>query len=417
MKSPQRKYLWISLLNVFFIVSSSAQSVPDLQTRLEQERADLGAMRHVVASLNRIDSTFEAYFPMWSVLDQTLRMKVFVAFRKRNIQYNERDDVYVIASPDTQELVDIHVGESIYGRLLTRNILDRTLKRDLLQLHTYPFAEETPPGYRRANFNRRALARPVVPHWVSASISLFGGELRFNNEWSLIGKVGDNALGYPFWSSGQAWLMLRYKSVALGARLPVHGGLDDFALGLQTRRLNGSSGFAGEVEVEWDALRIQSKNFAYGGIGGSFAVGKLGNRRPELLTPDHQRLFSISDIVEVHYSFDYQFDRALQMLSVQSGVSYHRVTVNKLDQLDIVAGEKAKTFVHPRVSVHYRHQRADWFTLSAELSRLALLSARAELVPGFVFAEARYASVFLRDPQPWEHSTYFYGTIGLTFDF
>jgi hypothetical protein len=404
---------------IWFVLASPlvAQDLPELQMQLDKSREDLGALRRVVNSLDRVDSTFEAYFPVWRVLDQTLRLKVFAAFRKRNISYNDRDDVYVIATPDTQEIVDVHIGDGKYGRLLTRNILDRTLKAELLRVHDYPIAEEIPPGYYRANSNRKSSARPLTPNWVSANISLFGGEVRFGNDWALVGKVGDDVLGYPFWSSGQAWLMLRYKSIAIGTRLPVHGGLDDFALGLRTRRLNGSTGLAAEFEIEWDLLKIGSDNFTYGGLGGSFSIGRLSNRRPDLLTDDLQKLYSISHIAELHYTFDLQFDHALQLMIVQAGIGYHRVSVSKMENVDIVKADEARSFALPIITVAYKHQRADWFTVRGQLSRLATISAWAELVPGYVFAEVKYSSVIFRDPRPWEHPSYFYGTLGLRFDF
>ncbi len=394
-----------------------AQDLPELQMQLDRSSDDLRALRRVVNSLDRVDSTFEAYFPVWRVLDQTLRLKIFAAFHKRNIAFDARDEVYVIATPDTQEIVDIHIGDSKYGRLLTRNILDRSLKTELLRVHDYPIAEEIPPGYFRASHTRKSFARPLTPNWVSANISLFGGEVHFGNEWALVGKVGDDVLGYPFWSSGQTWLMIRYKAIALGARLPVHGGLDDFALGLRTRRLNGSTGFAAEFEIEWDALKIRSNNFTYGGLGGSFSIGRLSNRRPDVLTNDLQRLYSISHLAELHYTFDLQFDHALQLITIQAGIGYHRVTVSKVDNLDIVKADEATAFVHPNIVATYRHQRADWFAVRGQFSRLASISAWAELVPSYVYAEVKYSAVVFRETRPWEHPSYVYGTLGLRFDF
>lgn len=413
----QRRHVFSFVVGFMLASTLAAQDLPELQAQLDKSREDLRALRRIVNSLDRVDSTFEAYFPVWRVLDQTLRLKVFAAFRKRDISFDVRDDVYVIATPDTQEVVDIHVGDNKYGRLLTRNILDRTLKAELLRVHDYPLAEEIPRGYNRANHNRKSFARPVTPNWVSADISLFGGEVRFGNDWALVGKVGDDVLGYPFWSSGQAWLMVRYKSIAIGTRLPVHGGLDDLALGLRTRRLNGSTGLAAEFEIEWDLLKIRSNNFTYGGLGGSFSIGRLSNRRPELLTSDLQRLYSITHVAELHYTFDLQFDQTLQFLSVQAGIGYQRVSISRLEKVDIMKAGDDNAFVHPSIMVMYKHQRADWFTVRAQLSRLATISAWAELVPDFVFVEVRYAAVVFRQPRSWEHSSYLYGTVGLRFDF
>jgi hypothetical protein len=394
------------------------QSTSHLREQYKREQADLEALRRIVRSLNSVDSTYEAYFPTWLVLDQTLRLKAMDVFRSRGIAVSENDDVVIVATPDSQDVVDIRIGESNYGRLYARSALDRTIKQELLRPQSYVSDERTPTGYSRSDSEtRKAFARPISPDWISASVSLFGGEIRFANDWSLIGKVGDDVLGYPFWSSGQVWLMIRYKSVALGGRLPVHGGLDDFTLGFRTRRLNGSTGVCGEFEIEWDAIRIDSRNFTYGGLGGSFAIGTLGDRRPELVTPDPNKLYSIPSLLELHYSFDYQFNRSGQLLSAQVGISYHNVTTSKFRELEVIRIGEPESFVHPHIVLVYTHQRADWFKVSGQLSRLSLLSAWVELVPRFVFAEVKYSSVLFREHRSWEHSSYFYATIGINFDF
>lgn len=409
----------VAILSLFFQspLAGQEQSLPDLRRQYGQEQTNLQALRRIVRSLDDIDTSFASYFPVWSVLDRTMKLKVYEAFRNRNLPFDEIDDVLIVASPDTQEIFDIRIGESRYGRLFSKVVLDRNLKQELLRPRSYPFAEQIPLGYHSGKETRKGLPQPVAPDWISLNISLFGGSLHFGNSWSIVGKLGDDVLGYPFWSSGQAWLMVKYKSIAIGARLPVHGGLEDFSLGLSTRLLNGSAGLGAEFEIEWDASRIPLDNFTYGGFGGSLAIGKLNDRRVALFTSDLDNLYSISTLMEAHYMFDYQFDRARQMLNVHLGFIHHTVTHRKLNEVGLVKGGEPQSFDHPYLTVQYKHQHIDWFKLSTRFSRLLMFSAWAEIVPSFLFVEVKYSTVLFRDPKPWENHSYLYGTLGLNFSF
>jgi hypothetical protein len=203
--------------------------------------------------------------------------------------------------------------------------------------------------------------------------------------------------------------------------LPLHGGLSEVKiarpLNLQPRLLNGSVGGAGEFEFEWDALKINSPHFPYGAVGGMFAVGSLDKRRGDLLTSDWNNLYSISTILQGYYAFDYLFDEQKQNLNVHLGISFHRVSRSKVDGDQIVKAGDPEDFVDPLIRVEYKNQRIDWFKLTGQFSRLLMLTAWAELVPYFMYAEVKYSRVVFSDRKPWEHDYYVYGTIGFNFDF
>src|SRR5512146_2649209 len=65
----------------------------------------LDSLSEEFQSLNRIFTTLDAgdtvytpFFPMWSVLDRGLKLRVYSTFRNHNIAFSTDDPVYVIAT-------------------------------------------------------------------------------------------------------------------------------------------------------------------------------------------------------------------------------------------------------------------------------------------------------------------------------
>lgn len=198
--------------------------------------------------------------------------------------------------------------------------------------------------------------------------------------------------------------------------MPVHGGLSDFDLGLRERLINGSTGVGGEFEFAWDFLQPAWSNFSYGAIGGLFSTGSLGQRRPEYLTPDFSRLYSIPAVAQAYYAFDYLFDSARQNIAVHVGVSHYQVSVSKTSGLDIVKAGNSEKIWGPMIRIDYLNQRFKWFKLGAQYSNLLMLTAWTELLPRYIYAELKYSAVVGRDPKLWEHKNYIYGTLGFHFE-
>jgi len=392
-----------------------------LTAELKSARAELQSLETVVNALNTGDSSYTLYFPTWTVLDKYTKTSIYKAFRHRGKQFSEEDVVYVVASPDQQNIIDIRIGKTSYGRLYAQSILDPDLKRELLE-RNYASENETPAGYRtNSRGNRKPVPRPTTPEWVGFNLSAFGGSVRFSNDWGIVGRVGDDELGYPFWSSGQARMFASYKSIKLGAWLPVHGGLTEVpvagSLTLRQRLLNGSAGIAGEFEFEWDAVKLNSQHIPYTAVGGTFALGGLTRRRPDNLTPNLDSLYSLSTVLQGYYAFDYAFDDERHRFNIHMGMSYHQVTLNRQREGGIQPAGPTQAFIDPLIRFEYKNQRIDWFKISAQYSRLLMLGAWAEILPYFIYAEVKFSTIVGREQKPWEHTSYLYGTLGINFDF
>ncbi len=185
---------------LFFVVlllmcgmSRATAQIEQLRGELQFENEELKSLERILATLNSGDTTYASYFPMWAVVDRNMRLSIYSAFRNRGKEFSEEDQVIVIANPNMKGIADIRIGNTSYGRLYTSKSLDPELQKRLLKKE-YVLVEETPFGYRNAARQHRL---PVEnPNWVSMNISLFGGEMRFGNDWRITGRIGTDELGY-----------------------------------------------------------------------------------------------------------------------------------------------------------------------------------------------------------------------------
>ncbi len=403
-----------------------AQSSYDsLVARVEAARADLQSLERILAELNLVDSAYAPSFPRWVMNEPNLKLRVFAAFRNRGKQFSTEDKIVIIAHPDSQTITDIRIGNVSYGKLYAQTLLARDLKTDLMEEAR---RNEPPFGLKsRVSEESNPMAHPTKPDWVSADISLFGASLRFGNDWGVVGRIGEDELGYPFWATGNTWLMGAYKSIKLGAWIPINGGIDRPDPGQPqvvtstTRLLNGSDGIVGEFEFEWETIRIASESFPYAALGGRFAFGGLSGRRDEYFTGNLDSLYYISAIVQGYYAFDFLFDEQRQNLNVHLGASYHKVNLGKAvvvgGKYSIFKAGEPESFIDPFIRIEYRNYRYDRFRVTAQYSRLLMFIGWAEIVPPFLYAEIKFSAVVFRKPRVWEHRNYVYGTLGIKFDF
>ncbi len=405
---------------------ASAQTLEQLRTDIGNAREDVRSLERILSELTILDSAYTSSFPVWQMHDPNLRLRVLAAFRNRGLQAGKDEKIMITSMPDSQTILDIKMGNVTYGRLYSQTLLARDLRMDL----TADAKEKEPPYGLKSRISEESnpMARPAKPDWVSADFSLFGITLRFGNDWGITGRIGDDDLGYPFWFTGNARIMASYKSLKIGALVPVHGGLDGNAqqtgpqvITSTTRLVNGSEGLAGEFEFEWETIRINSESFPYAAIGGNFSFGGLSGRREEYLTSNLDSLYYISTIVQGYYAFDFLFDQKRQNLNVHVGASYHKVGLGQAVVVDgkysIFKGGEPETFIDPVVRVEYRNYRFDRFRVTAQFTRLLMVTGWAEVIPPFLYAEIKFSAVVLRNPRPWEQNSYVFGTIGLKFDF
>lgn len=118
------------------------------------QRADsLLVLQEEYESLNRIfntlntgDTVYTPFFPRWSVQDRGLKLRIFSAFRNHGIDFDQTDPIYVIVTPDQQEIADLRIGKAGFGKMYSKFVLARDLHQTLLA-RKYEYKMEVPAGY------------------------------------------------------------------------------------------------------------------------------------------------------------------------------------------------------------------------------------------------------------------------------
>jgi hypothetical protein len=434
----------------------SSLSVTRDTTELKRE---IAAIKRFLADLNE-DREYRPYLPKWEILDLNIKAEIIQEFEALGYVCDPSVAIIVVADPPdsisgkSTEIVRIEAGHFKIGRVEGHLRLPQWLRQTILE-RKYSYQLLMPQGYKdRAKSRRQKDFRVTLPRVLTAKMSLFENYILWNpfpddpesreaadsvaqggstpstrilpQLVGFVGRVGDDQIGYPFWSSGQASVLLAWRGIRIGARLPVHGGLRDFNMGLSQRLLNGSSGVTGEFEFEWDPFGLKASTpnnrILYSGIGGSFAAcGMSHRRRTDYLTENLDNLYSISTILQAYYAFDWQISSDPQhKLNVKCGASFHRVTQSKklFEGGEIVPNGDPTDCFRPILAVKYYNQGADWFSVGAQLSRMLMISAWAEVVPKYLAVEIKYSTPLLpAKPEPWERTDYFYGTLVTSFDF
>ncbi|MEK9136247.1 MAG: hypothetical protein AAB393_03925 [Bacteroidota bacterium] len=134
----------IALALVVFSVPSTGRAQQQDSVNAVQE--ELQSLSRIFNSLNAGDTVYTPFFPMWSVHDRGLKLRIFSAFRNHGIKFAEDEPVLVIATPDQQEIANLKIGNSSFGRMMAKFVLARDLHETILA-RQYSYIKEVPVGY------------------------------------------------------------------------------------------------------------------------------------------------------------------------------------------------------------------------------------------------------------------------------
>lgn len=141
----KRTYFQIAVIFTALLLPSSGSA---------QQRDTLGTLKEELQSLTRIfdtlnagDTVYTPFFPTWSVQDRGLKLRIFSAFRNHNITFKQDEPIYIIATPDQQDIADIRIGGSGFGKMYAKFVLSRDLHQAILA-RKYEYRIELPAGYR-----------------------------------------------------------------------------------------------------------------------------------------------------------------------------------------------------------------------------------------------------------------------------
>lgn len=122
----------------------NAQQAPVLDSLNEEYQS----LNRIFTTLDAGDTVYTPFFPTWSVQDRGLKLRIYSAFRNHNIVFSTDDPVYIIATPDQQEIADVRIGSAGFGKMFSKLVLARDLHQALLE-KKYEYKVEVPVGYTR----------------------------------------------------------------------------------------------------------------------------------------------------------------------------------------------------------------------------------------------------------------------------
>jgi hypothetical protein len=307
-----------------------------------------------------------------------------------------------------------------------------------------PDADET-PGLTEEQLNSRAFR---YQRTIDLAIDHLSVNISRQNAIEL--QIGNPEVGLPFWSSGEARLSLNMRN-QIGTESDFRLGLDmpNFGLGdvshaiFQPRKLSGfwggslSAYFAGidffsafNMPIAFNFTVIPAQ-----GTNSSIIYNGSGGVSPNNTVIDPSRTFyRTSFIGQLYIPFIVQLDPA-NFIQFSAGVGVHTVRLSWIPKNDSEAVQygysadqggtmqdltvggrpNVSTPFTPHVGVEYVNHRANKFGLNFQYDHLFTFGGWLELVPDHLRLEASFTAPLVRDPKPYEPSSFFMFTPRLYF--
>jgi hypothetical protein len=141
-------YVFGVVVTVFFTLSPTvrAQRMMQRQDSLFALEEEYQSLSRIFNTLNAGDTVYTPFFPRWSIQDRGLKLRIFSAFRNHGLTFDQTDPVYVIVTPDQQEIADVRIGNAGFGKMYSKFVLSQDLHQTLLA-RKYGYKTEVPVGY------------------------------------------------------------------------------------------------------------------------------------------------------------------------------------------------------------------------------------------------------------------------------
>jgi hypothetical protein len=224
--------------------------------------------------------------------------------------------------------------------------------------------------------------------------------IQASRSWGAELKVGNDEIGYPFWTSGNIAVQAAYCDVRLGFQFPYMGGgrtTGTLSKLLPSRGLEGTYGITGGVQM--------------GPVGASLLYGfRRTDADSKFLDPEN--IYSIRLLTQLWYSFTLDFGRAENLLRVRMGAGFHLIGHDRVDPAtkEVAEVETQRSFWSPYFRYDYiNSQFSRNFGATLQYYKEWILgSIWIELLENFLWIEFKAAAPALRLRYPWEPSHYFW---------
>jgi hypothetical protein len=442
MKTLHRQFMrgiclvWVLL---FCLVEVGAQ---DSRDPVRKSRSALDALRDSIGIVNEDIRLLQHFLEAstadprmyqnslaksWIIRNPELRDSLFYALvlADSSVESEAGAEPEVLATLNG-EIIEVRYGSAVFKGTTLRDALaksaDKRLYEKIVASGKYSKDIETrdpelilPTSYEPELIRYDKLLEeftPVIKHKNPADVkgivdaSLYGIIFKMGPRWGGEIKIGNDEIGYPFWSSGKMAFLATYKQVKFGFELPFRGGRfssDVFPpFTLRGRRLNGSRGIVGE--------------FDFGPAGGLFSITRLTEHDTKSLTnPDDFAYITVIGLG--YYSFGVSLNPT-NLVRAKVGAGYHRVrearvirrivdsTSGRYDEFIGFLGQRQ--FASPYIRFEYINRDiAERFGASIQFYDYILLTtAWLEIVPDVLRLELKYSWKVLRDLRKWEQTDF-----------
>jgi hypothetical protein len=399
--------LWLTL--VLLAALANAQVVPEapdpaaadtllqLRTALHERENDVVRLERMLQALNEVDSVYLAHCPSWVVLDEDLRQRVFKVFRNRGEDPGGDPEVLIITNPEQTQLLLLRAGEREMGRRDVQITLSDSLHAQLLTGDYAKRLRDAPPPPPR-----KAALFGSTPRYAALSVSAFGAALLFSNGLGAEVALGEEAIGYHFWSTGSVQILGRFRHLKLGILAPLTFGKArpelTQPLTVRPRKLTGTKG----VTVFYD-VPVGPQT-----IAAHLSVGDIrGVTNPELLA-EGDPIYFLHTVAQLTYARAASWNGGEDQFTFTGGLGYHQIDAGAVQPDGRIVTEERMDFLSPILAVDYLSRGNRLYGATAQFyNSILFLKGWVELVPNFIFLDIKYYAPVFRPAKMWEQPYFF----------
>ena len=423
----------LALVLCFDAAAQSSQPLPATDRVAMQQLTDsikiyndeLSLLQHLLEA-STVDARIlqHSKIKSWVVGNPALRDSLFYSLMEvdSSIQSEAGAEAEVLAT-EANDLIQVRFGTAVFKGLTLKDAVAKSSDSRLYQkvVESYRYSKDIElrnPAFKLpTQFDPELIASEKLladftpltlisnPHPVNGrfDISLYGLAFKIGPTWGGEVKIGNDEIGFPFWSSGKMAIMATYKRVKFGFEIPFQPGRSTSELfppfTLKSRKLSGSRGVVGEADL--------------GVFGGSFSVTRVTMDDRSSLT-DPKDFAYVSGILQGYYSFGISLD-PINLVRVKVGAGVHRVNEGHIERVpldstntrfgEMIAQGPQSHFAGPYLKIEYLNKDVtDKFSASFQYYDMTLVvTAAMDIIRNVLSVELKYAWPISPDLKKWQN--------------
>ena len=393
------KFAFIGAMLMLMFNAAQAQSTDgssavsmDQYKLLQKKRGERASLQRILNAMNVVDSIYIVHYPTWVIRDEDIRQRTYKMFRNR-LKFPSRDsDLVVVTTPERDDIVRMTMGSVSMGREEVRMYMGDNLRITILE-KDYLRTELEPEIGRRH--------KRVVEDQASNILfegSLFGARLLFPSGWGAMVKIGNDDLGFPFWSSGSMEMFLTLDRLAIGATLPINSGLTGAdvigPISVQSRKLNGAPGFALQYSQPIGAgvfnIHFQSSN-----LNGTDSSSRFTD-------PSH--FYYVRSMIQGYFQQRVAVVNNEHFFTVGLGMGYHQIGLGAVDSNYTLSTTDKLNYISPLLRIQYERNGSKTYGVGIQVYASNMtVNAWLEFIKDFIYADIKYSTPVIRGAKPWEN--------------